>query len=144
MLVQPRRGQLYKPKMTTPNSTVEITRSPAVLEFVDAQALDAKVERRRREPQCARRAVRAGDSSARDAQRGLDRFALLRTESFVDISHQAGVRQGVAFNAEDAVAGEDDRPLDDVFEFAHVAGPMIRFEQLHRATVNPVDGAAEA
>src|SRR5262245_45628885 len=120
------------------------TPSSAVLKLVDAQPLDAKVERRRRKPQSLRRAVRAGDPPARGAQRALDRFALLRPEPFVHISRQIGVRQRVVVDAEDAAAGEDDRPLNDVFEFAHVAGPGAALEQLHRAPVDPVDGAAEA
>ena len=39
----------------------------AVLKLIDAQALDAKVERRRRKPQSPRGAVRSGDASARGA-----------------------------------------------------------------------------
>src|SRR5262245_36685866 len=87
---------------------------PAVLKFVDAQAPDAKIERRRSKPQCSRRAVRAGDATARCAKRGLDSFALLRPESFIHISRQIGLRKRVALDAEDAVAGEDDRPFDEI------------------------------
>src|SRR5215831_13239159 len=116
----------------------------AVLKLVNAKTLDAEVECRRREPQGSRRAVRAGDAAARRAQRRFNRFALLRPESFIYISRQIAVWNCVAFDAEGAVAAEDDGPLDDVFEFAHVTGPVVGFEQLHRAPVNSVDGATEA
>src|SRR5262249_21413239 len=84
----------------------------AKLKFIDAQPLDAQVERRRRKAQRSSGAILSRDAPARRAQRGLDRLAFLGAQPFVhgfrQIPRQIAVREGVPIEAERAVARKND------------------------------------
>src|SRR5215813_4308599 len=118
-----------------------VVRSKA--ELINTQPLDAKLERRGRKPQRFRRPVRPRNAAVRSAQGRLDGLALLCLKPFVDISNRGAAWQCVSLHAQCAVARKNHGPLDHVFQLAHVTRPVVRRQQIHRATVDPADRPTE-
>src|SRR5262245_21203176 len=105
-----------KRAMENPFSSYLQLHSPfAILKLIDSQSFDAQVERRGRKAQSPSGSALPGDSAARGAQRGLNRGAFLSSEPFIQVPHEIAIRKRVPFDTERAVAGENDRPFDDVF-----------------------------
>src|SRR5262245_21310832 len=75
-------------------------------EFINAQSLDAKLERRRRKPQRFRRSVRPRNAATRSSQGRLDGLALLCLKPFVHASHKGSARQYVRLHAQRARSEE--------------------------------------
>src|SRR5262245_50976824 len=112
-------------------------------ELINAQPLDAKLERRGRKPQRFRRPGRPRNTATRSAQGRFDGLALLCLKPFVDISNRGAAWQCVSLHVQRAVTREYHGPLDHVFQLAHVTRPVVRRQQIHRATVDPADRPTE-
>src|SRR5438105_5238984 len=108
---------------------------PLEAALVDPQALDLRLERRRRHSQLRRSARQPRDFAARLGQCGFDDLSLLAVQVLVErsplrlLSSRPG-REPVRVDGEFVRVTKDHRPLDHVLQLADVSRPVVRLQQI--------------
>ena len=111
--------------------------------LVDFERPDLRFERRSRDAEPRRRPSRAGNAALARGERRLDSRSLVGGQ-FV-IQRRLSIRldnalphEPTLIDAQGIGVGDDDRPLDDILQFADVARPGIIAQQIERLFADSV------
>src|SRR5215472_14097001 len=112
--------------------------------LLDAQRADLVVQRRGIEAELRRRTGRSCYTSAALGERRLDHLPLTGRQLVTERTYglRRFARQPAQVDGERVGVADDDRPLEDVLQLAHVPGPAVGFHEVERLLVNATDGLA--